>query len=213
MCRFLLAKSENDLPVQDLLNDFAGMCEKSRAPDGDRQGDGWGAAWLEKDRWQQIKSLNPIWEDKKEFSNVPPAKIIAVHARSASFPNQKGVIEYNQPFIENGLCFVFNGLIEGVRISPPPEGKIGAQKIFSLFQKLKDLELLFNTVRKNSRKIKGMNVGVIQNGKIYAMSTFSENLAYFTLYYSQDKERALISSEPFGNSNWQKLGKDALGVI
>jgi predicted glutamine amidotransferase len=213
MCRFLLVKSENTLAVQELLNDFADMCEESRAPDGDRHGDGWGVAWLQSGRWQQIKSLNPIWENKIEFEKIPPVQTLAVHARSASFPNQKGVLDYNQPFVENDTCFVFNGLIEGVRISPTPTGKIGAQKIFSLFQRFKDLGLVFKTIRENSRKIKGMNVGVIQNDKIYAMSTYTQNPEYFTLHQHKDSEKTLISSEPFGNFNWEKLEKDRLTFL
>ncbi|MBI3954995.1 hypothetical protein HY338_01010, partial [Candidatus Gottesmanbacteria bacterium] len=44
MCRFLLVRSKIKIKPEKLLQDFAGMCQKSRAPDGDWQGDGWGIA-------------------------------------------------------------------------------------------------------------------------------------------------------------------------
>ena len=53
----------------------------------------------------------------------------------SSIPNQKGKIEYNQSYISGDYCFVFNGMLRGIRIKKKVEGEIGAQKIWSLLQK------------------------------------------------------------------------------
>jgi hypothetical protein len=44
MCRFLIVRSAEALDPGALLASFAEMARLSRAPDGDRQVDGWGAA-------------------------------------------------------------------------------------------------------------------------------------------------------------------------
>src|SRR3989339_1821617 len=100
MCRFLLVKSKNKIKPEKLLTKFSKMVEKSRAYDGDWQGDGWGISWLDKNNnWQVKKSLQPIWKEEVEFNKFPPTKIFCIHARSASFAKHKGIIKYNEPFI------------------------------------------------------------------------------------------------------------------
>ena len=61
MCRFLLAKSDEKIKPERLLTSFASMCEKSRTPDKDRQGDGWGIAY----KYQISKSKKQKWILKK----------------------------------------------------------------------------------------------------------------------------------------------------
>src|SRR3989344_7121114 len=135
LCRFLLARSEKPINPQPLLQDFAGMCKMCRAPDGDWQGDGYGIASQKDGRWRLYKSLKPIWQDEDIFSKVGAVNLLVAHARSTGFPQHKGNIEFNQPYVADSLCFVFNGMIKGVRLNMPLEGKIGAQKIFSLLLK------------------------------------------------------------------------------
>src|SRR3990172_821723 len=106
MCRFLLVKSKEIVKPEKLLKEFALMCQKSHAPDGDWQGDGWGIAWQEKGTWKLNKSLLPVWEDQNKFASIPPTK----------------------------LFVVFNGMIRGVQIPRVLEGQIGAQKIFSFLR-------------------------------------------------------------------------------
>jgi len=107
------------------------MCQRSHAPDGDWQGDGWGVAWQIDKSWKIHKSLSPIWEDLDKFSTIPQTNLFIVHARSAGFPQHKNTLEFNQPYLHNNLCFVFNGMIRGVKIQRVLGGKIGAQKVFS----------------------------------------------------------------------------------
>ena len=133
MCRFLMVKHDHPQRPQNLLTDFADMCRLSRTSDGDRQEDGWGIAYLDKNnQWQQYRSLKAIWEVQASFSNFPETKLWTTHDRSASFIDQKGNVEFNQPYIDQGYAFVFNGTVKGVKFNQPLEGQIGAQKIFSL---------------------------------------------------------------------------------
>jgi hypothetical protein len=136
MCRFLMMSSKAPLRPTGLLEKFADMASRSRSPDGDRQADGWGVAWLDEQRgWSVRKSPNPSWTETQDFSNIPPCQILAAHVRSASFPEHKGVVEFNQPFLAGRQAFVFNGLLQGVSFPFPVEGRIGSQKIWSLLQR------------------------------------------------------------------------------
>src|SRR5437879_4414407 len=86
MCRFALIQSQQPIEPKPFLTAFAEMAEKSKAPDGDRQADGWGIAWLEGNRWRSHKSLLPIWNDSKMFESFPKTSAFLVHARSAFLP-------------------------------------------------------------------------------------------------------------------------------
>jgi len=73
------------------------MCQRSHAPDGDWQGDWWGAAWQIDKSWKIYKSLSPIWEDRDKFSTIPQTNLFVVHERSVGFPQHKNNLEFNQP--------------------------------------------------------------------------------------------------------------------
>src|SRR3990167_11442589 len=130
MCRFLLCKSKQPIDPKKILGSFAKMAETSKAYDGDWQGDGWGFSWLENNKWHEYRSLKPIWKEKNKFSKFPRSYIFSIHVRSASFPQHKNNIEYNQPYINEFYSYVFNGLLRGVTLSL--SGDIGAQKIWLL---------------------------------------------------------------------------------
>ena len=220
MCRFLLVRSKNKIKPEKLLQDFAFMCQKSRAPDGDWQGDGWGIAIGIKNsefriqNWREYKSLKPVWEERDKFQEFTETNMFVVHARSAGFPDQKGIIEYNQPYVSDDLCFVFNGMIKGVKIDRKLEGKIGAQKIFSLILEEKrdrSIEEVLKSVDKllleKSKKIIGMNIGVVKDNKFYILCEYEKNSNYFGVRYFQNDEMTLICSEPIGNYEWMIMKK------
>jgi len=229
MCRFLLIKSKKEIAPQELLNKFADMAKNSRAPDGDRQGDGWGVAYKnpksqipnpKKYEWNVYKSLKPVWEDREAFHKIPAGSLFAVHARSASFPNQKGNIEYNQPYISNGQCFVFNGVLQGVKLTTPLAGEIGAQKIFSLFKlQLKTkkahqaLQTVDETLQKNTRRINGLNVGFLQDEALYVLCDYFVNADYFGVRYSETDDLTLVCSEPLAGFEWQQMKKGEVKVF
>ncbi len=195
------------------------MCEKSRAPDGDWQGDGWGIA-SKGQSWEVYKTLKPIWKDRDKFQEFGETDIFAVHARSAGFPDQKGIIEYNQPYINDLLCYVFNGMIRGVSLSMPLEGKIGAQKIFSLLkQQIKNkspeqaLEHVDNLIINNSKKIEGMNIGIVYEDKFYVLCEYENNNDYFGIRYYQDNDLTLVCSEQIGSYQWRYMKKSEILVL
>jgi predicted glutamine amidotransferase len=214
MCRFLLIKSKQVLDPKQLLVSFADMAEKSRTAEGDRQGDGWGIAWFVENEWHEYKSLKPIWEDMRQFEKIPNGNLFAVHARSASFADQVGVLEYNQPFVKNDLCYVFNGVLKGVKLSTPVPGKIGAQKLFHLLtQEMKvlppeeSLEKIDKLMRENTKEIGGLNIAFVNENNLYALCDYGRNPDYFGIRYMQNEDLSLVCSESLPGFTWKTMGK------
>lgn len=213
MCRFLIVKSNQPLATKVFLSQFAQMCQTSCTPDGDWQGDGWGVAWQETGHWQLHKSLKPIWQDSTSFQSIPPTEILVAHARSASFANQKGILEYNQPYTDGNLAFVFNGLIRGVKFNFPVPGKIGAQKIFWLLQHqfkntsspVSVLKNLYQLLLDSSTSLRGLNVGLAQANAITALCAYREDDNYFTLHHYRSSKFTIICSQPIGAYQYSKM--------
>lgn len=212
MCRFLLFKSKQPQNPQAIIKSFSQMAKKSKAFDGDWQGDGWGISWLDENDWKSYKSVKPIWEDDKKEALLFSSKIFLIHARSASFPQHKNNKEYNQPFINSIMAFVFNGLIKGVSLHLP--GVIGSQKIWSLLQKklltmtpesaLKETERI---ITKNSKTVQALNIGIADKDNIYALCYYSNHKDYYSLHYSKTADVSIISSEPIEGFNFFRLIK------
>src|SRR3989344_1905586 len=214
MCRFLIVKSKNKINPKELLKSFALACQKSVAPDGELQKDGYGIAWYDSKIWQLKKSLAPIWEEQDSFERIPETNILIAHARGAGFDKDRGCIDFNEPFIEGKLCFVFNGIIRGVSIKRKLEGKIGSQKLFSLIKaEFKDknsddvLKFVNKIILSNSEKIEGMNIGLVKDGEISALCQYYDNKDYYSLQYYQNKNLTIVSSEAFGGFDWKQFKK------
>lgn len=210
MCRFLLYKSKQPVAITETLHAFARMAKKSKAYDGDSQCDGWGIAWLENNSWQNYKSVRPIWEDVGASTQFPKSTIFTIHARSASFSQHKNNIEYNQPFINDSYSYVFNGLLKGVTLSIP--GDIGAQKIWSLLGGYlntmdidKSLNKTIDTLKKHTRIIQALNIGLATKDAIAAYSCFTEHPDYYSLHYVDNPSLKLICSEPIDGFTFKLL--------
>ncbi len=133
MCRFLMIKSAIPVVPREFLESFAELAERSPAPDGDPQADGWGISWTDASgRWQACKFTEPIWESAARFVEFPGSRSICIHARSASAPELKNDLAFNQPFVDGRYAFVFNGFLEGISLPFPVPGRIGSQKIWEL---------------------------------------------------------------------------------
>ena len=202
MCRFLLAKSKNKFDPKPLFEKFAGMSKESKSYDGDWQGDGCGASWLDKGKWQTKTSIKPIWKSTEIFSEIPETSQLIVHARSASFPKHKGVLEYNQPYVYKNYAFVFNGLLKGVSLPYQLEGTIGAQKIWSLLKKFlvafSPNESLLRTVdilNKHTREIQALNIGLSDGDEIYIYTQFGKHPDYYQLRSHQKDDLIIVCSE------------------
>ena|SRR3990167_1821403 len=210
MCRFLLIKSKKEIKLTNLLNDFADKCRTSN----EWQGDGWGISWKVEDRgWRIEKSLRPIWEDVDKFDKIPKSKFFVVHARSASFPKHNGFLDYNQPYLDKDLIFVFNGELYGVSVRAP--GNIGAQKIFWLLNKdrnqrktvVESLKNVRDLLISNSKSMLGMNMGLFHEDAILASCYYQKNAQYYTLHFMTSDSLSMISSEKIGNFSWQQMKK------
>lgn len=208
MCRFLLVKSKKTINPKALLIKFAEMAKKSRAYDGDRQDDGWGIAWVDSQKqWQLKKSSSPIWEEVNSSDQFPSTEIFVVHARSSSFPKDKGILAYNQPYIDGEYSFVFNGLLKGVSLPKIP-GDIGAEKIWYLLKKELKKSNVHNALEKtkkllleNSKEIIAFNIGLAtsEKGKIYSLCYFTKFPKYYQLHTFKNQSLEIICSEVL---NW-----------
>ncbi|MCA9385207.1 class II glutamine amidotransferase [Candidatus Dojkabacteria bacterium] len=216
MCRILAVQKTTPTQPQKLLYSFAEMCKKSRTPDGDRQGDGWGIAWLdEATTWKSYKSTSPVWEDTKIFEQLPETRLFIVHARSKSFETDSVDEAFNQPYLSNTIACAFNGELHGVMI--PAEGKIGAEKIFSLVQKYKS-ENLTTTLQKLNQQLDigvkeviGSNIVVSDSSALYALCKhWGKTPDYHTIRYIHDSQTTIICSEiitleGINNSVWKEM--------
>lgn len=221
MCRFLMVKSKNPIKLGKLLTEFAEACRKSRTPDGDWQGDGWGISYLSyNSQWIVKKSLHPIWEEKNVFKSIPKSRYLLVHARSSSFPNQRNKIEYNQPFVFGKYSFVFNGLIRGVSLPIKIKGEIGSQKIWNLLLGLlednspkKSLILLKDKILKNSKIVHALNIGICDMENLYAFCFYNFEPDYYSLHYFSSQSLFIISSEPLSGLKFKKMRAEELIVL
>jgi predicted glutamine amidotransferase len=218
MCRFLLIRANTVFQPKDILGKFAESAAASRAPDGDWQGDGWGVSWLnDGEEWITHKSLKPIWEDTLIFSEIPKSRVVVAHARSASFPGQKNILEYNQPFVAGRYAFVFNGLLKSVSLSSPVDGKIGSQKIWSLaldFLRRREpaaaMSDLVQTLESHARAILALNLGLLEKKRFFVYCRQAEGGAYYQLHVSREGSRTMVCSEILDGFPFQPLPRNCV---
>lgn len=215
MCRFLIVSSKNIINPADILNGFAEACGKSIAPDGEGQSDGFGVSFKNSGGgWQTHKSVKPIWQEKEMLNRIPETKLLMAHARSATFSLGKDNLDYNQPFTDGEVGFVFNGTIKKMKTALKLEGEIGSQKLFSLIKLflknnpiLKVLEKVRDFVSAKAESIDGMNIGLVDQKNISALCQYAGNDEYFTLHFFESDDLLIISSEKFGNFDWLDMQK------
>ena len=222
MCRFLLLNAQTPIQPAGLLDAFADMAQQSTSAGASVwQGDGWGVSWLDSNqRWQLHKSLQPIWTDRTDFATLPLSHRWVVHARSASFPQHKGVLSYNQPYHQEGYAFVFNGLLRGVTLPQRVAGEIGAQKIWSLLQHylatqppVEALRQLRHTLLTHTQELKALNIGLADASGCYAFCTFAAHPAYYTLQIHRSDDLQMICSEPLAGYAFEAVMPNQLVTI
>jgi predicted glutamine amidotransferase len=221
VCRFLVVKSAEPFDAGPWLERFADMAETSRAPDGDRQADGWGVSWISAGGgWRGLKSVAPVWEERAAFASVPSCRVLAVHARSASFASHKGVLDYSQPFVDSRHAFVFNGLLRGVSL-PAGDGRIiGSQRIWDLFRALKErtaaagpdresaresLERLVGILESRSREVSALNIALCDASRIYVYCRFADHPSYYQLHALESPGLAAVCSRPLSGLNFRPI--------
>jgi predicted glutamine amidotransferase len=215
MCRFLMVRSGRPIDPGPFLESFAELARTTPAPDGDWQGDGWGFAWREDEAWQVVKSDRPIWDDSTVLKKPPAATVFCVHARSASFPHQKNRVDLNQPYVDGPFAYVFNGFLEGVTPPAPLPGEIGAQKIWSRLKNslagaaaaapenaLDDLAAFLD---RHARKIHGLNVGLCDGRRLYALTRFDADENYYRLRGFRSPGLSMVCSGPLPGWDFEPL--------
>jgi predicted glutamine amidotransferase len=216
MCRFLMVKGEENFSIEEFLFSFSQKCKENK----EWQGDGWGICWLNsKNEWECFKSLSPIWEDKRKFKEFPKSKIFIIHARSSTFEKDKGNLNFNQPFVDGEITFVFNGEISGVR-GIEVEGEIGAQKIFNLIKrflsKMEIKEAIRKTqilIEKNSREIKALNIGICDKRNFFVLCRYSRQKDYYEIKYFKNSKNSLVCSEKILNLDFKTMGNGEILVL
>ena len=211
MCRLLLVYSRDPFNPLPHLGAFAELSKNSR----EFQGHGWGCAALGADGWSVYRDIRPVWED--DLGRFPFTTRLLAHARSA-FREEEVTVENNMPFRGDGLVFIFNGELHGVRIKA--DGRIGAEKIFNVirqFDKGDAFEALKKAVRmikSRTRYVKAMNIIVSDADQAWASSLFNEESDYFTLRRRTLDGVTAVCSEPYpGTDGWEKLENHYVGAV
>jgi predicted glutamine amidotransferase len=215
MCRFLFVNKTSEFGIEETLLSFSQMCRLSRTPfDNDRQKDGWGITWLDQDnKWVEFKSTDPIWENINYFTQFPNSKTFIAHARSKSFNDDVVDTKFNQPLVDDGLCFALNGEMKGVSIRI--DGDFGAAKVFNLIKKyIKTSKSVIVAVEKTrdqiniaTKKLKASNFILCDKKKVYVLCNhWGETPKYHTLHISKQASSVFICSEPLDiTDNWYAI--------
>jgi predicted glutamine amidotransferase len=221
MCRFAVISAQQPFQSDGWLHDFAAMAEASRSPDGDRQGDGWGASWLDANgQWQRHRSLAPVWLDRAWFAHVPPTRCLVLHARSASFPEERTDIERCQPFMLGRHAFVFNGLLRGVSLPVSRPGMIGAQRLATLTGALlarntptAALTRLWRLLHERTAAIPAINLALTDGHRIAVLSHCEVTPDYYRLWTHRNDDTVALASEPLASGNWRPLEADPIAEL
>jgi predicted glutamine amidotransferase len=199
-----MIKAEEPRQPAEILRAFASMSQRSRAFDGDWQGDGWGVGWISAAGvWDTRKSIRPIWEESALFDEIPESRFVVAHSRSASFPHHKGVPDYTQPFLLEPYAFVFNGFLQGVSLPATLPGTIGSQKIWALLNRLlrssspeESIARLKEILQKNSRFLQALNIGLCDKRQVFAFCYYTRYGEYYNLHRHDSSSLQMVSSEP-----------------
>jgi len=149
------------------------------------------------------------------LSPFPSTTLLMAHARSA-FEDKDIVVENNMPFSDGKAVFIFNGELRGVKIKE--EGRIGAEKIFNFIRRfdsgdpLAALKKATGIIRNRTRQIRGMNIIMAKDRRIYLSTFFQGDPGYFTMHCKEN--RALIlCSDPFpSEQGWKDIPNDTARV-
>ncbi len=221
MCRFLVINSAGPLEPRRFLESFADLAERSPAPDGDPQADGWGISWLDaEDGWRARKFPEPIWEAAALFGEFPESRCFCLHARSASAPGLKNDVDFNQPFIDGRYAFVFNGFLEGMSLPYPVPGRIGSQKIWALLRDRlagsggsESLTELRDLLNRHSRRIQALNIGLSDGEYLYGLCQYADHEDYYRCHVHADPELKMICSGPLPGFDFRPAPVDRVFTL
>ncbi len=208
MCRLLTVRAQAAFAIGPHLETFSRIARNSK----EYQGHGWGCAYQDPaGRWRFYRHIRPIWED--DLSQFGQTRLLVAHARSA-FEDRDIVVENNMPFFDGRTVYIFNGELRGVKIRE--EGRIGAEKIFNYIRRFdkgdtqQALAKAVGIIKKRTRRIRGMNIIMVNSASIFVSSYFTRDLSYFTLSYRQEDD-LVICSDPYPlEKNWHPIANDSI---
>lgn len=211
MCRLLFVHSQTPFEIRPHLEAFAHLAQRSR----EYQGHGWGMAYLEKDKWEIYRNINPVWED--DLSRPGSTTLLLAHARSA-FKNENIQVENNMPFRKGGDLFIFNGELHGVKVKS--QGRTGAEKIFNYIRRLDRGDLLeaskkaMDILCQRSAHIRAMNLILGNRDRMILCSLFREDPDYFTLHKKKDKNLSIVCSDKYPKEDgWTPIENNTIEVL
>jgi predicted glutamine amidotransferase len=211
MCRLLAITSAAPVDSAAHLRAFADVARNSR----EYQGHGWGCAWPDGEAWRAYHSIRPIWED--DLERFGQLQVLVAHARSA-FRDERIAVENNMPFLEDGLTFVFNGELRGVRIAEA--GRIGAEKLFRFLVRHgaargeAEMRTALRLVAQRTRYVRALNAVIAGGGRFLVCSRFSEDDDYFTMWERREDGMRVVCSEPYGEApGWTAIANGAVEEI
>ncbi len=208
MCRLLTIRSQTPFAIGPHLEKFAHIARNSK----EYQGHGWGCAFQDPaGNWQFYRNIKPVWED--DLRRFGRTCLLVAHARSA-FEDKAIAVENNMPFSDGRTVYIFNGELRGVKIRE--EGRIGAEKIFNYIRRFDDgdmqraLKKAVGIIKKRTRRIRGMNIILVNGTGIFVSSYFTADESYFTMSY-REGDCLIICSDPYpSEDNWQQIANDSV---
>lgn len=204
-----MIRSRRPFDARPFLEAFAELCRASR----EYQGHGWGVAWRREGRWRRYRTLLPVWED--DCSGFGKCDLLAAHARSA-FRDRGIAVRYNMPFFREGLCFLFNGELHGVRVRA--RGGNGAEKLFDFILRCRRgspagaLARAAELLPRRAARVRALNVLMTDGRRLYLASRFDEDPDYFTLHRREDRWFTAVCSGPLG-PGWKAVPNGTVAVL
>lgn len=214
MCRLLFASSTEPLPVQDYFVHFQSVAKNNPGLSGDLQEDGWGLTYTDQNgSYVTIKNTQPIWDCDflDHFEPNTTSQFIMAHARSKSFDGDVVDEQFNQPFIDDDLAFMFNGEISKIKI--PLVGINGADKVFALVKRYYDknpdpLGKVRDQIKLASESFLGSNVIFSDKKHAYALCSYTRpDKDYYTLWLFEDTNTFVICSNQITelSNDWKRF--------
>ncbi len=139
------------------------------------------------------------------------------HLRKASVGAPRVVNSH--PFVVDGMAFMHNGSVKGLAHSFPasrkPLGQTDSEVYFLLLLDRLRNGGVFEAVSQTIPLLEQLDYTsltfIMQEGNsMYAYRQFSRNGEYYTLYFAQDGNSAIFSSEPLLGLRWQLIGNREL---
>ncbi|MBI2666246.1 class II glutamine amidotransferase [Candidatus Woesearchaeota archaeon] len=168
--------------------------------------DGWGIAYLQKERWIIKKSIAPFFEDKSSLQEIKKitTSALILHVRKAS--GSSVALRNTHPFFleKNKREYVFchNGDVNE-KISYHPhfvaQGETDSEQLFYSILTAGEKYSLWKAIQKTVTqytKKRGTNIILSTKDKTYVGIAPTAYVKYYTMSFTQTPQFLIVSSEP-----------------